>query len=127
MRTVKEGTLLLPPHAHKYAKRLGGGQAFQGEIQGSPFQDVKGKHGLCSQRYLGSSPGSVFYLLCDVRQVTLLPHHLLENCRPLSSSRCKTYSRSSVSAGSTPMDSSNHRQKIFLGKCYIVMVSVLNM
>lgn len=49
VRTDKEGTLLLPPRAHKYAKRLGGGQAFQGEIQGSPFQDVKGKHELCSQ------------------------------------------------------------------------------
>lgn len=73
MSSVKEGTLLLPPRAHKYAKRLGGGQAFQGEIQGSPFQDVKGKTWALQSEIPGLNPGSIFYLLCDVRQVTLLP------------------------------------------------------
>lgn len=43
MSPVEEGASLLPPCVHKYAKRLGGGQAFQGEIQGSPFQDVEVK------------------------------------------------------------------------------------
>lgn len=37
---VKEGTLLLPPHAHKYAKRRGGGQAFQAENMGSTVKDT---------------------------------------------------------------------------------------
>lgn len=37
---VKEGTLLLPPHAHKYAKRREGGQAFQAENMGSTVKDT---------------------------------------------------------------------------------------
>lgn len=66
MSIVQEGPPLLPPsvlpsppfppRTHKHATRASTvqgakRQASQGEIQGSPFQDVEGQHGLCSQRY----------------------------------------------------------------------------
>lgn len=71
--TVKEGTLLCPHVPTNMPRGWEVGRHSKGRSRAALSRMLRGKHGLCSQRYLGLNPGSIFYLLCDVRQVTLLP------------------------------------------------------
>lgn len=76
--------LVLPQHVLKHTtgastvqearrRRAACEQMPQGETQGSFIKEAEGKAWLCSQRYLGVSPGSTSCPLCSARHVTLPP------------------------------------------------------